>query len=402
MSLWDVVVVGGGPAGSTLAALAAGAGLRVVVVERERFPRDKVCGEFLSPEGVAVLERLGISASLRDAGVTRMDSCRISSPRGRTVESRLPDLAGAGRAAMGVSRGLLDTTLLGLARRRGAKVYEQREATAPLTVDGRVTGVRIRPVGSEVYGESLRAPVVVAADGRRSALVRCLHPHLGDPTRSGPASWFGIKAHLHGDPSRLGTRVELHLFDGGYAGIGTVESGLLNLCVMVTVRALRASGGSPERLLREGIVANPAAREILEGTKRATPWKSVGPLRFGARRAAGGGVLFVGDAAGTIDPFSGEGMGNALRSAEIALPFVLAAVERAGLTSAIARGYRNEWRKAFAGVTRRVRLLGLVLERPALASTALAVLSRAGGPVLPALVSATRTGLGRSSLHSGT
>jgi flavin-dependent dehydrogenase len=252
-----------------------------------------------------------------------------------------------------------------------------------------------------VYGESLRAPVVVAADGRRSALVRSLHARLGDPMRSSPSSWFGIKAHLHGDPARLGTRVELHLFDGGYAGIGTVENGLLNLCVMVTVRALRASGGSPERLLRQGIVANPAAREILEGVRPVGPWKSVGPLRFGARRAAAGGVFFVGDAAGTIDPFSGEGMGNALRSAEIALPFVLAAVERGGATASLARGYRGEWRRAFAGVIRRVRLLGFVLERPSLAAPALAVLSRFGGPFLPALVSATRTGLGRSSPSPG-
>lgn len=393
MKRLDVVVLGGGPAGSTLAALAAEAGLRVVLVERERFPREKVCGEFLSPEGVAVLERLGVARALRDAGAVEMDSCRISAGEGgQPVEASIPDPTGTERSAMGVSRGLLDTTLLGLARRRGARVFERREATAPLSAGGRVTGVRIRPVGSEVYGESLRAPLIVAADGRRSAMLRALRPRLGDPLRSGPPSWFGLKAHFRGEPARLGRRVELHLFDGGYAGIGTVEGGRFNVCLLVTVRALRAAGGSPERLVTERLVAASGAGALLAGAVQEGPWKSVGPLRFGARTTSDSGVLFVGDAAGTVDPFSGEGMSNALRGAELAFPFVVAAAEAGGLTDDLARRYRADWRRAFAGMTRRVRLIGLLFERPALARPALALLARTGGMLLPSLVAATRSG----------
>jgi flavin-dependent dehydrogenase len=393
VSAADILVVGGGPAGSVLAALAAGAGARVTVVERRVFPRDKVCGEFVSVEGQGVLSRVGALDTLLDAGATSMGAVRITSAGGREVSAPLPDLPAIGRYALGVSRSLLDEVLLERAGRAGALVEHRVEAVAPVIEDDRVVGMQVRDVGSRGAGRTIRAAVVAAADGRGSVLARSLHPELGDPTRSRPRSWFGLKIHLDLDPGRLDGQVQLHLFDGGYAGVGSVENGRVNLCLLTTVEALRACGGAPDRLLRERILANPSARDLLAGAEPLGPWSSVGPLRFGVRRPIRAGALFVGDAAGTIDPFSGEGIAHALRGGEMALEPALAGAESGGLSEQTAVAYREAWTAAFAPATRRVRLLGRLLEHPRLAGALVATIGRTMPGLFSALVGASRTGL---------
>jgi flavin-dependent dehydrogenase len=387
----DLLVVGGGPAGASLAAMAADAGARVVLLERDSFPRDKVCGEFLSAEGCQVLRELGLLEPLVASGATTMESARLTHPRGGAIDAPLPELPGAGRAALGVSRELLDTALLDHARARGVSVRERVEVTAPVLEGGRVVAVRAREVGATGSGETIPARIVVAADGRRSFLVRALDPRAGDPRRTTRFSWFGLKVHLAGGSPPHG-RVELHLFDGGYAGVAPIEGGRINLCLLVRVGALRACGGSPDRLLRERILENPAARRVLQGATLAGEWKSVGPLRFGVRRRVLGGAFLVGDAAGTVDPFAGEGMANALRGAQLALPVALDAAARGGFDSRLARRYRRDWTRAFLPATRRTRGLGTLFAHPALAGLALRWLSGPGRSLLGILVASTRTG----------
>jgi flavin-dependent dehydrogenase len=387
----DVLVVGGGPAGATLAALAAGRGSDVVLVERARFPRDKVCGEFLSAEGRRVVERLGLLDELLSRGCVPMGACRITAADGTRIDAELPDLGPAGRDGLGVSRELLDLLLLDLARDSGARVLTRHDAFEPLLEGGRVRGYRVRPVGGVDRSFELRARVVVAADGRRSGLVRRLHPRKADPSTTASASRFGLKVHLDTDPERLAGRIELHLFDGGYAGIGAVEGGRVNLCMLTNVRALRACGGSPDRLLLERVLANAAARRVIGDGKACGRWHSVGPLRWGTRRPEARGAFFLGDAAGTIDPFCGEGMSNALRSAEIALPHVLRAIEADADDETCRRAYARQWHRAFGPVTRRVRNVGRLLERPRLAAPVLRLLTGPGVAWVPRLIESTRT-----------
>jgi flavin-dependent dehydrogenase len=184
----------------------------------------------------------------------------------------------------------------------------------------------------------------------------------------------------------------LHLFDGGYAGFGPVEGGRSNLGMIVNLSTLRSCDGSPTRLLERRLKASPYLREALGHARPCSGWKGVGPLRFGLRRATVGGALFIGDAAGTVDPFCGEGMSNALCGAELALPFALQAVEKGSLTDDLAGGYESAWRNAFAPVTRRVRWLGRLLERPRLARPVLRLLGGPARRIAPRLMSATRTG----------
>jgi flavin-dependent dehydrogenase len=194
------------------------------------------------------------------------------------------------------------------------------------------------------------------------------------------------------DRSRLGDRVELHQFDRGYAGLGNVEGGEANLCMMATVETIRACGGRPDRLLTGRLRANPALAEVLEGAVRSSPWRSVGPLRFGVRRPEAAGALFVGDAAGTVDPFCGEGLAHALRGAELAVPFVLEAAGRGELTEELAAGYEEAWMSAFSRATRRVRWLGRLMQHPGIAGFALGGISRCGPWLFPRLVALSRTG----------
>jgi len=388
----DFLVLGGGPAGATFAALAAAAGASVLLLERERFPREKLCGEFLSAEGVAVLERLSLLGELRKRGAVSIGACRITDARGRTVAADLPELPGLGREGLGLSRATLDGAVLSLAAKRGVKIRDRVEATVPILSNGRVIGMRHRQVGSQVFGEAATAAVVVAADGRKSRLVQALHPKLGDPLRSTKHSWFGLQTHVLGASLPDDRRIELCLFPGGYAGLSRVENGRVNLCLLATVEALRACGGSPDDLLRERILANATALAVLGDAPVHGEWKSVGPLKFGPRRPCASGVLFLGDAAGTVDPFCGEGMSLALRSAELALSAALEGASTGALEADAARRYERAWRAELAPVLKRARALGWLLERPRAASATLRVLGLGKGALFSRVVAATRPG----------
>ena len=390
----ELVVIGGGPAGAALAALAAERGVKTLVLEKARFPRDKVCGEFLSPEGCAVLARLGLLSTLTAKGARPMDACLLADAKGRSVEAPLPDLPLAGRTAFGISRAVFDEALLNHAAACGATIRERVTATRPILENGRVAGIASRPMRTDGSDEAIQATLVVAADGRRSMLQRALHPAIGDPLTTSPKSWFGLKAHFPDRTHGLSRRIELYVFDGGYAGLGPVEGGRLDLALIARVGALNACGNSPQRLFEERMLDNPLLKERLANEPACSPWKTIGPLRFNVRTPASHGAIFLGDAAGTIDPFSGEGMSNALRGAEMALPFVLEALASGGLSPEAERAWTSAWRHAFAPVSRRARLIGRIFQHPRPASLAMSLLRLPhGARMLPSLVAATRTGV---------
>ncbi len=393
MTRTELVVIGGGPAGAALASLAATRGVKTLLIEKDIFPRDKVCGEFLSAEGCAVLARLGLLPALIEKGAMPMDACLLADPKGRSVTAPLPDLAGSGRTAWGISRAVMDEVLLSHAASCGVTVRERTGAVRPVLQSGRVTGVITRPANRAGGDETVGAALVIAADGRRSMLQRALHPSIGDPLVTTRKSWFGFKAHFPDRTRGLGKRIELFVFDGGYAGLGAVEGTRLNLALIARVDALNACGNSPQRLLEERMLNNPLLKERLGNDLPCSTWKTIGPLRFNVRKPASHGAMFLGDAAGTIDPFSGEGMSNAFRGAELALPFVLEALSSGGLTEAAARAWSSVWRDAFAPVTRRARLIGRLFQHPRPASLAMGLLRLPqGARWLPSLVAATRTG----------
>jgi hypothetical protein len=208
----------------------------------------------------------------------------------------------------------MDVALVELAASAGADVVEGLEVRRVITSGGRVAGVTGRRRAN--LGEAtFRARFVLAADGRDSTVARLL-----DPSRfRGRASpRFGVKAH-YAHMQGFGGAVELHYFRGGYVGLHEVGGGRVNVCALIDRVVAGELPKDPERIVREIFFRNPAARARLERAERVSDWHAVGSLFFQAEAPVLGGVLLLGDAAGTIDPFAGEGMSMAFRSAEIAV-----------------------------------------------------------------------------------
>jgi geranylgeranyl reductase family protein len=332
----DVLVVGAGPAGTAAAITAAGRGLRVVCVDKAAFPRDKTCGDGLTTGALRLLERLGLSRA--DFGATEPALVRetvLVSPSGRRVVLPVP---GDGVHAAVVERRSLDAALVGLARRRGVEVREASE----------VEKVVVHENGVQVDG--LFARHVVAADGHWSAVRRMLEP--GQPRDLG--AWHAARQYFDGvADDRLWVVFERDLLPG-YAWVFPLPGRRAN----VGYGVLRAQGRRgrelrdlwPELLARASLqtVLGPDARP--RDAVRAWPI----PTRYSpARLMHGARVLFAGDAAGVVDPMTGEGIAQALESGMLA-------------AEAIATGadYRRLVHRALGRDLRFAALLQRVLASP--------------------------------------
>ncbi|HEV2765444.1 MAG TPA: FAD-dependent monooxygenase [Pyrinomonadaceae bacterium] len=403
----DVIVVGGGPAGACAAIDLAQGGARVVLVEQGRFPRAKLCGEFISPECLPHFARLGVGGRMLSAGACAVTETVFYTRGGRRAAVPSEWFGAAGGAALGLSRAEMDGQLLKRAREVGVEVLEETRATALVVEGGRVRGVCLKNGGAGKTER--RALVTLDATGRTRALARMLEhggshearrrgedegrrPSEGgvgvnqrrvfasEPSRSGPrrAPLVAFKAHLEGARGSAGA-CEIYFYRGGYGGISPVENGLSNLCFIVSARDVRALGGDPERVLREVVQANARARETLKEARACTRWLSVALDHFGRRDAApAGGLLAVGDAASFIDPFTGSGMLMALESGALAadvlaqsLPALRAADDASEPYAALAGIYGARYAEHFSA---RLRLCSW-LRRAAFAPRAVTALA---------------------------
>ena len=386
---YDVVIAGAGLAGGTLALRLARGGAKVALVDPARFPREKLCGEYLSPECWGVLDRLGLTASVERLGYHPIRRVRVTTPRGHALEA---DVTGAdGLPGIGLSRSALDALIVATARAEGIDVFEGTRASAPVVVDGRVAGLVARQ-GADVSMELL-AGVTVAADGRHSALV-------ARTGRTRPRSrfrprLFGLKRHLATDDAPdpamepPGT-VGLHLVPGGYVGACRVETGMANLCGLLPESVLKRHRGDLDRLADDVFRANPVLARIWDRA-RARPsggWKTVAGVRVEASRPTVPGILYAGDCQGTIDPLGGQGMTMALLGAEMLAPFVQRALAR-GAEAPIQAEYDAAWHRRFDRRVNLCRAYHHLLVNPAVVDVASAFKS-ASERLLTALFELTR------------
>lgn len=358
---FDVAIAGAGLAGASLALRLAGAGARVALLDPGVFPRDKLCGEFLSPESWGVLERLGLDGAVVRTGYHPIRTVRLSTPRGRILEA---DVVGPdGRPGIGLSRSVLDDLLVRRARAAGAEVLEGTRVGGPVVRDGRVVGLTAR--GGHGGPFEVRATVVVAADGRHSGLVR----RTGTTrvcSRFRPRH-FGLKRHLWvadttaSEP--LGT-VGLHLVPGGYGGTCRVEGSQTNFCALLPESALHRHRGDLDRLAAVWLGRNPVLARLWEASTPAGDWKTVSGVRVEVSTPRLAGIVYAGDCRGTVDPLGGQGMTMALLGAELLVPFVKEALAGGGAEPLLQRRYEAAWHGRFDRRIRLCRLFHHVLVNP--------------------------------------
>ncbi len=345
------MVVGGGPAGSAVATLLARAGRDVLLLDAARFPRDKVCGEGISPGAWPLLERLGAAEDVRSLAPRPLRGMRLVSPDGTAFQG---SYRGEGRAGFAVRRLALDAALLSVARRAGAEVREGVPVRDLLQEGGAVTGVLVEEGACRRF---VRARVVVGADGRRSVVGRRLlllreHRRLRR---------FAVRGHWEGMEG-LADFGEMHVAAGGYCGVAPLPDGAANVAFVLDRRAMAPAAGDLEGFYRGSLRRLwPRLAERLHRARLLEPPRAVGPLALECRSASAPGAVLVGDAAGFYDPFTGEGVTLALRTAEMAAAAVLRALDTPGASTHFLAGYERERRAATRGKFRFNRMLQLAV-----------------------------------------
>jgi flavin-dependent dehydrogenase len=368
---YDALVVGAGPAGAATGILLARAGFRVLVVDRERFPRPKICGEYLSPETARILDRVGVLGAVDAAGAVRLSGMTIVAPDGTRLTGTYPS-AGPWRGyrdhALAVPRATLDGILVDRLRETPADFREGHRVVGLLVEGGRVAGADVvDPAG---HGRSVRARVVIGADGRNSIVARRLglvSPH--------PLRRLALVTYASGiDGCR--DRGVIVVAPPVYSIANPVLPGLANLSLVIPLDWARAHRGRLDELFDDRVRGLRHLVDQFPALARQAPVRALGPLAYRVARPRHSGVLLVGDAAGFYDPFTGEGIYTALLDAERGAAAVLGALGSPdGGVRALPAFHRSRER-ALRGKRRVTRLIQFIIARPWRADAVGGVLAR--------------------------
>jgi geranylgeranyl reductase family protein len=325
---YDVIICGGGPAGTASAAFCAAGGLKTLVIEKAIFPREKVCGDCINPSAWPVLERLDVADRVMALAHSNLTEVEFIGINGRTIKYPLP---ASGRGEIAVKRSLFDQLLLQRAIECGAEV---RQETTVTSVE---RGWKVR-CGEEIF----TSRYLIAADGRNSTVL-----HLLGLMPASVKERVGIQAYISA-PARFGERVVLRFLPEGYCGYCSVGNGQLDLCLV----SKPAGIASLKKWSEEHF-------EIAPGQA----WRTITPLTRKAVPPSAKNLLLVGDAARVVEPFTGEGIYYAIASGELAakhlcrnLPF---------------ENYRREHAQLYAGRLWVNRISRHAALHPRLASLAL-------------------------------
>ena len=370
----DVLVVGAGPAGSATAALLARAGYSVLAVDRATFPREKPCSEYMSPETVRILDRLGVVAALEAAGAVPLDGMRLTSPSGATLHGKF-SLAGYHPfrpTGLSVSRRILDNELVVAARAAGATVLERTRVEELLYDQGAVSGAAVR--NSRGQRQLLRARLTVGADGLRSVVAR----RIGCRKRGTPAR-LAFVAHVAGVQG-MSSSAELHVGASGYVGLNRISVDTTNVGLVVPAERAAAARAGVAAFFWDTLGEFPGIRERVEAGEVVRPILATGPFASRSRRVSTDGALLVGDAADFFDPFTGDGIYSALRGAELVADTAAAALSHPGtVTGQRLAEYTRMRRRAFAAKWIMERVTGHGMRFPRIFDRAVARLGRREG-----------------------
>lgn len=379
----DVLVVGAGPAGAGLALRLARAGRDVLLLERSRFPREKLCGEFVSPDALASLEELEVLSRVLALEPPRISTLRVTAGAAAPLDHPL------GASGLGVSRRQLDAFLATAAWSAGALLIDRcrvlRVARRPAARDAAFEAEVL-----DRHGRRARhaARALVDATGRRG-----LAAEGAAARRPGRGGSVGLsRHHVPRDgrvPEDLVGRVELHVFSGGYCGVAAIEEQRVNVCTLISEPALRQAG-RPAEALRRAARENPWLARRLDGLEPEGSLElASAPVTFDRRGPASPVALEIGDAAAMIAPACGDGMAMALRSAEMASDLLERHLDGRATWNQTLAAHRRAWRAELASRLRIGRAVHWFLTRPR-AATALLRVARAWPGLVDRAVRGTR------------
>ena len=312
--LYDAIVVGGGPGGSSAAAFLAAKGRKVLLLDKEKWPRDKTCGDAISGKSLKILRELGLIEKIEKADHGEVIGITFSSPNGKAVTIPFSK-DGPGIKKGYVCRRQVFDHLLWKVAANAADTYECATVTGVVRENGKIAGVKARMQdGAEM---EFLGKLIIGADGASSLLAREARGNEVDAAHT----CIAYRAYYSGIAS-LNSTLEIHFVKSimpGYFWIFPLENGLANVGIGMIMEDMKATNINLQKALLDIIEKNPLFAERFKTAKQVTPIKAWS-LPFGSKRRKvhDDNVLLVGDAAGLVDPFSGEGIGNALLSGKLA------------------------------------------------------------------------------------
>jgi flavin-dependent dehydrogenase len=401
-----ILIVGAGPGGASLAIRLAKENFRVILIEREKFPRRKLCGEFISPECLGHFQNLGVLNEMLASGGDRILETVFYAPNGKSVGVPSKWFGGNSEGALSLSRAEMDFQLLEKAREVGVEVLEETQVVGILFKNNEICGVKVKSGNGTT--QEISADLTVDATGRANVLTKFAGKEIsrkGAKAQSNSKfrimdSGFkiskteaqkpktknqiqnlkskiqnplvGFKTHLKNVDLEKGV-CEIYFFRGGYGGLSFVENGLANHCFLIKAKVVREFNSNAEKIVREVIFQNKRAAQTLKNAQPVEDWLAVSVDGFGQKELNPAKNLFaVGDAGAFIDPFTGSGMLMAFESAEI-LANVIA--ENCFSPERIAEDYKILHHRKFQRRMLVCSLLRRAAFVPALAKSAISALS---------------------------
>lgn len=376
MNTFDVIIAGAGPAGSSAAIHLARSGLEVLLVEQKKFPRPKLCGEFISPECERHFQKLGVADAMNTSAPSLISETVFYSRRGQHVT--VPSSWFGGSAALGLSRAVMDEVLLRRAQACGVSVLEGATINEPIIDHNTVLGVKAKAEGQE---REYHAPITIDATGRARILTRRLSHKKAQNTQ------IAFKVHLRN--TRVAPNAcEIYFYPDGYGGLSSIEGGLSNLCFIISAERLKRHHSDPETVMREAVMRNRRAAYTLERAEAQSEWLSASWERFGRQHPSPAtGLLAIGDSAAFIDPFTGSGMLMAFESGELAAEVISRHKDN---LEAVEAAYAAEYRRKFDSRLRICGLLRRAAFKPRLAGLCIAIVG-ASTQLKSKIVRATRS-----------
>jgi len=381
-----LAIVGAGPAGASAAIRLAQKGFRVTLIEREQFPRPKLCGEFISPECFRHFRDLGVFGEMLSAGGARIAETVFFAPNGTSVTIPSEWFGSNESGALSLSRAEMDSLLLQRAKSLGVEVREETSVIGLSNKTGKICGVKLRSKNGEL--KEVFADLLVDATGRARVLSKLAEKEfdrrnaedenlkIQNPKSKIQVRLVGFKAHLENANPRKGA-CEIYFFRGGYGGLSHVENDLTNFCFLMSAAVVKESNFNAGRIVKSIIAQNERAAETLKDAAPVHDWLAVSVDGFGQRNLNPATNLFaVGDAGAFIDPFTGSGMLMAFESAEI---LAQAIIENSS-AEAIAKKYKHEHARKFQRRLFVCSLMRRAAFAPTVAKTLIAALSIARFP----------------------